>query len=54
MQMEEWGLPASHVLIDHDTRYTVALDAVLAADGCAVKRVGPRAPNLNAYAERFA
>jgi putative transposase len=43
MQMAEWGLPATHVLIDHDTKYTAAFDAVLVADGCAVKRVGPRA-----------
>ena len=54
MQMAEWGLPATHVLIDHDTKYTAEFDRVLGVDGCKVKRVGPRAPNLNAYAERFA
>ncbi|VTU02510.1 Integrase catalytic region OS=Rhodopirellula sallentina SM41 GN=RSSM_03231 PE=4 SV=1 [Gemmataceae bacterium] len=42
MQMGEWGLPATHVLIDHDTKYTAVFDAVLAAEGCGVKRVGPR------------
>jgi putative transposase len=54
IQMAKWDLPATHVLIDHDTMYTAAFDAVLAAGGCAVKRVGPRPPNLNAYAEGFA
>jgi transposase InsO family protein len=42
------------VLIDHDTTYSAEFDRVLEADGGEVKRVGPRAPNLNAYAERFA
>src|SRR5260370_21140319 len=28
-------------------------DQILEADGIEVKRVGPRAPNLNAYAERW-
>jgi putative transposase len=40
-------------LIDHDTKFTAAFDAVLEADGAAVIRLGLRAPNLNAYAERF-
>ena len=26
---------------------------MFAAEGCEVKRVGPRAPNMNAYAERW-
>ncbi|WP_439630342.1 integrase core domain-containing protein [Gemmata sp.] len=54
MQMAEWGLQATHVLINHDTKHTDDFGAVLAVDGCEVTRVGPRAPNRDAYAERFA
>ena len=53
MQFAEWGLPCSHLLIDHDTKFVSGFDAVLEADGTEVKRVGPMAPNLNAYAERW-
>ena len=53
MQLADRGLPCSHLLIDHDTKYVPGFDAVLEADGTEVKRVGPMAPNLNAYAERW-
>jgi putative transposase len=52
-QFTEWGLPCTHLLIDHDTKNVAGFDVVLAADGTEVKRVGPMAPNLNAYAERW-
>lgn len=52
-QMADWGLPASRILIDHDGKFTDKFDAVFEADGTEVKRVGPVAPNLNAYAERW-
>ena len=48
----EWGRPATHLLPDYDTKFTRAFDMVFAAAGTAVKRVGPRGPNLNAYAKR--
>lgn len=54
MDMEDIGLPARYLLVDHDTKFTDGFDAVFEADGTQVKRVGPVAPNLNAYAERFA
>ncbi len=54
MQMAEWGLGASRILIDHDKKFPRSFDAVFAADGATVKRVGPVAPDLNAYAERSA
>jgi len=54
MQMADWGLPATHLLIDHDTKFTNQFDAVFQTENCEVKRVGPLAPNLNAFAERFA
>jgi putative transposase len=53
MQMADWGLPATHLLIDHDSKFTDSFDAVFQTDNCVVKRVGPQAPNLNAFAERF-
>jgi putative transposase len=54
MRMEELGRPPRYLLIDHDGKYTKAFDAVFGAEGATVQRVGPRAPNLNAHAERFA
>ena len=53
MQMAEWGLEATHLLIDNDPKFTESFDAVFAADEMDVKRVGPRSPNMNAYAERW-
>ena len=53
MQMTEWGLPPKYLLLDNDTKFTDRLDAVFEADGAEVKRVGPVAPNLNGYAERW-
>jgi putative transposase len=53
MVMADWGLPATHLLLDHDTKFASGFDAVFEAEGVLVKRVGPRAPNLNAYAERW-
>jgi putative transposase len=53
MQMSEWGLPARFLLLDYDAKFTREFDAVFEADGTEVKWVGPVAPNLNAYAERW-
>jgi putative transposase len=53
VQMAEWGLGATHLLVDNDPKFTDRFDAVLGGQGTEVKRVGPRAPNMNAYAERW-
>lgn len=53
MAMGEQGRGITHLLIDHDTKFTSSFDAVFEADGAEVKRAGPRAPNMNAYAERW-
>jgi putative transposase len=53
MEMGELGLPARFLLRDYDTKFVSGFDAVFEADGAEVKRVGPVAPNLNAYAERW-
>jgi hypothetical protein len=55
MTIADLGFPTPDVLIiDHDSKYTKEFDAVWSAEGTRVKRVGPFAPNLNAFAERFA
>jgi DNA-binding protein Fis len=55
MTIADLGFPTPEVLIiDHDSKYTKDFDAVWSAEGTRVKRVGPFAPNLNAFAERFA
>ena len=53
MTMEDWKLPITHLIIDHDTKFTDHFDAVFESEGAEIKRVGPLAPNMNAYAERF-
>jgi hypothetical protein len=53
MQMAEWGLPPSRILIDYESKFPRSFDAVFAAEGAKVQRVGPRAPNLNSVVERF-
>ena len=54
MQMEDWGLTARMLIIDHDTKFTRSFDAVFEVNDTEMKRVGPRSPNMNAYSERFA
>ena len=54
MQMAEWGLSASRVIIDGDKKFQAGFDAVFEGQGTLIQRVGPRAPNMNPYAERFA
>jgi putative transposase len=41
------------LLRDNDQKFGPEFDAVLEAEGVDVRRVGPLAPNLNAYCERF-
>jgi len=53
MTMDDWGLPITGLIIDHDTKFTDGFDTVMESEGAEVHRVGPMAPNLNAYAERF-
>jgi putative transposase len=38
---------------DHDSKFTAEFDAILKSQGIETKKVGPRAPNLNAFAERW-
>jgi putative transposase len=43
MEMDDLGLPARILLLDHDTKFTRSFDAVFRADGCELNRVGPDA-----------
>jgi putative transposase len=42
-----------YLLRDHDGKFVPKFDELLRSEGIEVKRVGPFAPNLNAYAERW-
>jgi putative transposase len=53
MQMQKWGLSASRLIRDGDRKFQEGFAAVFEAQGTVVQRVGPRAPNMNAYAERW-
>jgi len=41
------------LIIDRDTKYCEEFRRLLEQSGTAIIRLPPRAPNLNAYAERF-
>ena len=43
----------THVIMDMDAKFTARFRATLKSEEIEVVRVGPRKPNLNAYAERF-
>jgi putative transposase len=45
--------PARYLLRDFDGKFPAEFDAILAARGTHVQKVGPFAPNLNAFAERW-
>ncbi|QOV92111.1 integrase core domain-containing protein [Humisphaera borealis] len=47
------NLPASHLIRDNDGIFTKPFDETLTAAGCEVKRTAVRAPNMNAFVERF-
>jgi putative transposase len=47
------GNHARYVLRDYDTKFTRDFDEIFRAAGVQVIKVGPAAPNLNAFAERW-
>jgi putative transposase len=53
MIFAEQPVPAMILLRDYDGKFVPEFDALLAAEGTVVRPIGPRAPNLNAVAERF-
>lgn len=53
MQMAEWNLTATHLIIDHGTKFAGSFDTVFEAQGTQIIRVGPEVPNMNPHAERW-
>jgi putative transposase len=49
----EQGIPTKYLIHDCDAKFTQQFDAILDSSGVETIRVGPHAPNLNAYAERW-
>jgi putative transposase len=49
---EERAKP-THLIMDLGTSFTLRFRETLASDGLEIVRVGPKKPNLNAFAERF-
>jgi putative transposase len=47
------GYSAEYLILDHDSKFVAGFDAVLESEGVQLLRVGPHAPNLNAFAERW-
>jgi len=43
----------THLILDRDTKYTLAFRRTLEREGIEMVQLPPRSPNLNAFAERF-
>jgi len=53
MYLQVQSIKRTYVLRDGDKKFTAVFCSVLESEGLEVKRVGPRAPNMNAFAERW-
>jgi putative transposase len=53
MHFAEQPAKPRFLLRDYDGKFTREFDALLQSEGVEVKKVGPRAPNLSAHAERW-
>lgn len=53
MHWQNQDQPASYLIHDRDGKFTAQFDAIVKTEGVKVVRLTPRAPNLNAYAERW-
>jgi putative transposase len=53
MDLDEHAPRLRFLIRDRDTKFTAAFDAVFAAAGIQTLRIPPRAPKVNAYAERW-
>jgi putative transposase len=54
MFFDEWPDRPKYIVCDKDTKFTEQFEAILESDDIELKRTAVRAPNQNAYAERFA
>jgi putative transposase len=52
-ELEEAGCRFTHLIRDHDAKFTAAFDAVFASIGIRTLPTAPQAPRMNAIAERF-
>ena len=53
MHLDATGQTITHLIRDLDSKYVRQFDTVIESEGAEIVRVGPRAPNLDACAERF-
>lgn len=53
MHFGDQSTPPKYIITDMDTKFTAKFRETLECDQLKVIRVGPKKPNLNAYAERF-
>jgi putative transposase len=53
MFFAEQSVKPKYLIRDHDSKFVQEFDDILQADGMEVVKVGPRAANMNAYAERW-
>ena len=54
MFFDDWSDQPEYIVCDRDTKYTKKFETILNSDGIELKKTSVRAPNQNAYAERFA
>jgi putative transposase len=52
-QAKEMKLAVGHVCHDHDSTFSHAFDQVIEAAGARIQPICVKAPNMNAYVERF-
>jgi len=52
-ELEQVGCRFTYLVRDRDPKLTAAFDAVFASIGIRILPIAPRAPKMNAYAERF-
>jgi len=54
MFFDDWPDKPQYIVCDKDTKFTEQFEAILESDDIELKGTAVRAPNQNAYAERFA
>ena len=54
MFFDDWPDRPEYIVCDKDTKFTAQFEVILESDDIELKRTAVRAPNQNAYAERFA
>ena len=52
-ELEDREPPMAYLIHDHDTKFTASFDTVFASEGVEIITIPYRAPNANAFAERW-